>query len=396
MEHLVAGILEGVRVLDFGRYIAGPFCAAMLADLGAEVIRIEPPGGGDDRYLMPATSTGEGAMFLQANRGKKSLTLDIAKPEGRALAHRLVATADVVVANFSIGALHHFRLDYETLRTIKPDIILTTISAFDSNSSLAEAVGFDGVGQAISGAVYLTGEPGKPYRSATSYVDYSTAISAAFGTLAAIIRRMKTGEGGQVEATLAGTALNIMNPVLIEHEAGTNIRLPIANRSPIAGPSDIFAARDGWFIMQVIGQGMFRRWAKMVDRLDLLDDSRFVDDIQRGRNGAALSAIMAEWAADKTREECLLSIVSHNIGASPILTPGEVVGGALGLSETYLRKVAFPETDGVSLACPPVHVGNANMEIQRPPLLGEHNIEVLKCIGVGVEDVESMKAAQTI
>lgn len=392
----MTAILEGVRVLDFGRYIAGPFCAAMLADLGAEVIRIERPGGGDDRYLMPATRTGEGAMFLQANRGKKSLTLDMAKAEGQELAHRLVATADVVVANFSIGALRHFGLDYETLKAIKPDIILTTIGAFDSNSPLAEVVGFDGVGQAISGAIYLTGEPGKPYRSATSYVDYSTAISAAFGTLGAIIRRMKTGEGGQVEATLAGTALNIMNPVLIEQEAGTNVREPIANRSPIAGPSDMFAAQDGWFIMQVIGQGMFRRWAKMVNRLDLLDDPRFADDIQRGRNGAVLSAIMSEWAADRTRDECLLSITSHNIGASPILTPADVVGGALGLSETYLRTVAYPTSDGVSLARPPVQIGDQPVDSQRPPLLGEHNAEVLKSIGLGAPELEALEAANII
>ncbi|MGV7121293.1 CaiB/BaiF CoA transferase family protein [Sphingopyxis sp. 550A] len=387
----MTGILDGIRILDFGRYIAGPFCAALLADLGAEVIRIERPGGGDDRFLMPATTEGEGAMFLQANRGKKSLTLDIAASEAKPVLRALIASADVVVANFSAGALRHFGLDYEALKKIRPDIILTSIGAFDADSPLAEAVGFDGVGQAISGAIYLTGEPGKPYRSATSYVDYSTAISAAFGTLGAIIRRMKTGEGSLVEATLAGTALNIMNPVLIEQEAGTNIREPIANRSPIAGPSDMYAAKDGWFIMQVIGTGMFKRWTRMVGRPELLGDPRFVDDIQRGRNGAELSVIMAEWAAGRSLGECLATISSHNIGASPVLTPADVMGGAMGLADTYLQKVDYPGSNGVSLARAPASLSpGAAGAARRPPLLGEHSAEILE--SVGVCDIAALQA----
>lgn len=391
----MTAILEGIRVLDFGRYIAGPFCAALLADMGAEVIRIERPGGGDDRYLMPATTEGEGAMFLQANRGKKSLTLDIGAPDAKPILRRLIASADVVVANFSAGALRHFGLDHEALKAIKPDIILTTIGAFDANSALAESVGFDGVGQAISGAIYLTGEPGKPYRSATSYVDYSTAISAAFGTLAAVIRHMKTGEGSLVASTLAGTALNIMNPVLIEQEAGTNIREPIANRSPIAGPSDMYAAKDGWFIMQVIGSGMFKRWTKMVDRPDLFDDPRFADDMQRGRNGAALSEIMAEWAARRSLGECLDAISSFNIGASPVLTPAEVMAGAMGLAETYLRKVEYPGSSGVSLARSPASMtpGESGAPA-RAPLLGEHTAEILG--GIGVPDIAELRAAGVV
>lgn len=391
----MTAILEGVRVLDFGRYIAGPFCAALLADLGAEVIRIERPQGGEDRFLMPATRSGEGAMFLQTGRGKQSLTLDFAKPEGMAIARQLIATADVVIANFSAGALRHFGLDHDTLKAIKPDIILTTIGAFDSGSDMAEAVGFDGVGQAISGAIYLTGEPGKPTRSATSYVDYSTAISAAFGTLAALIRRMKTGEGSLVEATLAGTALNIMNPILIEQHAGTTIREPIGNRSPIAGPSDLFAASDGWFIMQVIGQGMFRRWTRLVGRPDLLEDPRFAGDIERGRNGAELSAIMAEWSATRTRAECLAAITALNIGASPILTPADVIGGAMGLSDTYLREVDYPDTDGVPLAVPPVRIGAADAP-HRPPTLGEHTDAILGTLGIDAEQRNALRASGVI
>lgn len=388
----MAAILEGIRILDFGRYIAGPFCAALLSDLGAEVIRIERPSGGDDRYLMPATRTGEGAMFIQANRGKKSLTLELGKPEAADLVRQLVASSDVVIANFSAGALLHFGLDYDTLKSIREDIILTTICAHDSDCEHAEVVGFDGVGQAISGAVYLTGEPGRPYRSATSYVDYSTAISAAFGTMAALMQRMQTGKGSHVEATLAGTALNIMNPVFIEQEAGTNIRQPIANRSPIAGPSDMFAAQDGWFIMQVIGQGMFKRWTRMVGRPDLLDDPRFADDIGRGHNGAALSDIMAAWARERSLKDCLATIASFNIGASPVLTPGDVMAGELGLTSIYMQKVAYPGTDGVSLVRPPASIKpGLSDKLAPPPVLGQDTADILARLGIGSEEQAQLR-----
>jgi crotonobetainyl-CoA:carnitine CoA-transferase CaiB-like acyl-CoA transferase len=388
----MSAILEGVRILDFGRYIAGPLCAAMLGDLGAEVIRVERPGGGDDRFLMPATADGEGAMFLQSNRGKQGVTLDIATPEGKAIARKLIATSDVVVANFSPGALRHLELDYASLSAIRPDIILTSISAFDSRSEARDAVGFDGIGQAISGAIYLSGEPGRPYRSAASYVDFSTAMAAAYGTLAAIIRRMKTGMGTQVEATLAGTALNIMNPILIEQSTGSNIRVPTANRSPIAGPSDIFAANDGWFIMQVIGQAMFKRWTRLVDRADLLDDPRFADDILRGRNGEALSEIMAVWAATRSCDECVAQLAAAGLAASPLLTPADIIGGRMGLAGTYFDAFDYPGADAVPIAAPAARLlSEEKAPPRRPPLAGEHNRAVFGEIGLTASDIDALR-----
>ena len=271
----MAGLLEGVRVLDFGRYIAGPYCAALLADLGADVVRVERINGGDDRYLMPSTEQGEGAQFLQCNVGKRCLAIDMTSDAGREVMRRLIAQADVVVANFSPGALKHFGLDYDALRAIKDDIILTTASAYHSEGPLAERIGFDGVGQAVSGAIWLSGVPGQPFRSATAFVDFGTALSCAYGTLAAIIGKMRTGEGTHVQASLVGTAMAIMNQILIEQATGYNQRVPTGNRSPISGPSDVFAAKDGWFIMQVIGKKMFERWTRIVDRPDLLTDPRY-------------------------------------------------------------------------------------------------------------------------
>ena len=386
----MADLLDGIRVLDFGRYIAGPLCGTFLADLGAEVIRIEKPGGADDRYIMPASECDDGALYLHSNRGKKSLTLDTSRPEGRAASERLIAGADVVIANLSPGALKHFGLDYETVRAIKPDIILATVNAFGSSGPMKDAVGFDGVGQAVSGAVYLTGEPGKPHRSATAYVDFSTALSLAYGTLAAIIRRMKTGEGSHVQTSLVGTALNVMAPILIEHASGRHPRVPTGNRAPIAGPSDIFQAKDGWFIMQVQGPKMFKRWADLVGRPDLVHDPRYASDPLRGRNGAELSAIMADWASGITVAEAIAALEATGLAGSPVLTPDAILGGALGLMDTFAREASFPGAEGLRLFSPPFSLSGSETTFAPPPTLGQNTWDILKEGGFSEDEINSL------
>jgi crotonobetainyl-CoA:carnitine CoA-transferase CaiB-like acyl-CoA transferase len=393
----MTAILEGVRVLDFGRYIAGPFCGSLLAHLGAEVIRIEAPEGADDRYIMPVRPDGEGALYLHANRGKKAITLDTRKDAGRSIARRMIEKADVVIANFSPSALTYFGLDYETVRAIKPDIILTTVSAFGSDGPLKDAVGFDGVGQAVSGAIHLTGEPGKPTRSVTAYVDFSTALSCTYGTLAALIKRMRTGEGSHVQASLVGTALNIMNPILVEHASGQNRREPTGNRAPIAGPSDIFQAKDGWFIMQVQGPKMFKRWAVLVGRPELTSDPRFADDALRGRNGAELSAIMQTWAQSRTRAECLKDLEDISLAAEPALTPDEILGDALGLRSVFMDQVEFPGVGPTPMVSPPISFSPQPLSpLSRAPALGEHTREVLARFGFTRLEVDTFERDKVI
>ena len=393
----MAGILEGIRVLDFGRWIAGPYAAYLLASFGADVVRVERPKGEDDRFLMPVTEHGEGAQYLQCNGGKRSLTLEMASPEGREAVRRLVAGADVVVANYSPNALKHFGLDYETLKAIKPDIILATATAFGTEGPLSERIGFDGVGQAVSGAIYLTGEPDKPYRAATAPIDFSTSLSLAYGTLAALIQKMRTGKGAHVQASLVGTALNISNQILMEEATGFNHRVPTGNRSPMSGPSDLFQARDGgWFIMQVIGQKVFQRWSKVVDRPELINDPRFANDGLRGRNGEALSAIMQEWATTRDRAECLCILGQASIGCGPVLTPAEVVRGELGLADLFLPRVPFPTSDGVPIAPPPARLSEGSVPLARPPLLGEHSDEVLAEYRFTPREIAALRARGTV
>ena len=198
--------LRGIRVLDFGRFIAGPFCAALLADLGADVIRVEKVRGGEDRHLVPVTEAGDGAFYLQVNRGKRGMTLNPRAPEGRHVLRRLVATADVVVANLPDAALKTLGLDYDALTAVRPDVILTSVSAFGAGGPSSHRPGFDGTGQAMSGVMYLSGRPGEPTKAYCPYVDFTTALAAAVGTLAALLARRDTGRPPRTGPHAVGAA----------------------------------------------------------------------------------------------------------------------------------------------------------------------------------------------
>src|SRR5579862_9651249 len=311
------GVLDGVRVLDFGRYIAGPFCAALLGDLGAEVILIERLGGGEDRFFLPvgAGPDGGGAMFLAMNRNKRGMTLDPAAPRGREIVKKLVATADVVVANLPPAVLRSLALDLDSLRAVKPDIILTTVTGFGAGGPLSNKHGFDGIGQAMSGAVYLSGTPEQPIALKVPWVDFGTACLSAFGTMAALMERGKTGRGQKVEGALLRTAIAFANSLLIEQALTGVDRTAQVNRAFNNGPGDIYKCRDGWIITTVIGGPMFRRWCRMIGEEHWLADPRFADDQARGDNGEIISARMAEWCAARSCEAALAELENASIVA---------------------------------------------------------------------------------
>ena len=267
----MAGVLDGIRVLDFGRYIAGPYCATLLAEQGAEVIRIEKREGSEDRYQAPVAETGEGALFLQINRNKLGLTLDPMLPEGQEIVRKLVATADVVVANLPPQTLAAMKLDYDSLKAVKPDIILTTVTAYGRGGPYSDRVGFDGIGQAMSGAVYMTGEPDQPYRAQVAWVDFGTALHCAFGTMAALMAKKATGKGQWVEGALLATAVTLGNALLIEQAMINANRVPTGNRGQTSGPVDLYRTRDGWILCQVVGNPLFKRWANLMGEAHWLD-----------------------------------------------------------------------------------------------------------------------------
>ena len=317
-------VLEGIRVLDFGRYIAGPFCATLLADMGAEVIRVEKVDGSEDRYLSPVTEQGDGATIMQMGRNKLGLTLNPMKPEGREIVNKLVATADVVVANLPPDTLKAMGLDYDSLKAIKPDIILTMISAFGTGGPYQNRVGFDGLGQAMSGSMYLSGTPEQPVKAYAPYVDFGTASLSAFGTVAALYERQKTGKGQIVEGSLFNTALTMMNSTLIEQAIIKRNRVATLNRSQTSAPADTFQTLDGWVLVQSVGGPLFKRWVELIDEPHWLDDPRFATDISRGDHGALISERLAEWCAERTSAEVLSAMeeARDSGGSGTVATAG--------------------------------------------------------------------------
>ena len=392
-DGLENGVLAGVRVLDFGRYIAGPYCAALLADLGADVIRIERRGGGEDRWVAPVGDDDVGAMFLVMNRNKRAMTLDPSSADGREVVRKLVATADVVVANLPPEVLRGLALDLESLRRVKPDIILTTVTAFGAGGPWSHKHGFDGIGQVMSGAAYMTGTLDQPYRAAVAWVDFGTASLAAFGTLAALMERGKSGRGQKVEGALLRTAIAFNNPTLVEQQAIQVNRIPTENRGQTSAPSDLFRTRDGWIIAYAIGNPMFTRWAKLMGEDGWLTDPRFKDDEARGNHGEVISKRMSEWTMQRTTEQALKELEAAKIPAGPLHTPQQALDDAHIRQAGLLVDTDYPGVARrVPLAPTPVDLSDTPGRFRRrAPMLGEHTDAVLSELGYSPAEIAALR-----
>ncbi|HEU0154583.1 MAG TPA: CoA transferase [Stellaceae bacterium] len=392
----MAGVLDGIRVLDFGRYIAGPFCAALLADLGAEVIRIERLGGGEDRPFIPvgAGPAGGGAMFLAMNRNKLGMTLDPAAPKGREIVRRLVATADVVVANLPPSVLRALALDLDSLRHVKPDIILTTVTGFGAGGPLSHKHGFDGIGQAMSGAAYLSGTPEQPIAIKLPWVDFGTACLSAFGTMAALYERGKTGRGQKVEGALLRTAVAFANATLIEQALTGVDRVATLNRGFNSAPADIYRCSDGWIVATVIGPAMFRRWARMLEEEHWLSDPRFKDDQARADHGEIIAERMGRWCAERSCAEALAALETASIVAGQVYSPQQALDDPHIRAAGLLQEQSHPALARTyPLAPTPIELSETPGSYRRPaPLLGEHTEEILAGLGYEAGEIVALRA----
>ena len=394
----MAGVLDGIRVLDFGRYIAGPFCGMLLGDMGAEVIRIDKLAGSEDRYLVPVADSGEGPLFLALNRNKKSLTLNPMKPQGQKIVKELVKTADIVIANLPQPTLEAMGIDYDSLKSIKPDIILTTVTAYGNGGPYSERVGFDGVAQALAGATYMGGRPGDPMHSFVPFADFGTATMAAFGTLSALIERNKSGNGQLVEAALTRTVM-AFNIALLAEEAIKAIDRPsYGNRGYSAGPSDIFKTTDGAVMVQVVGQPLFERWAKLMGEESWLEDPRFATDMDRGENGELLSARMQMWCKDMTTKEVLDALDEARIPCGPVLSAKQVLEDPHIKAMDFLQKMDFPGLKSpIPINTTPVKLSETPGTIrQRTAKLGEHTSEILDALGYSLDEISEMRDARVV
>jgi len=393
------GVLSGIRVIDLGRYIAGPMCAAMLADLGADVIRVERIDGGDDRFQYPTGPSGDnGACFLQWNRNKRSLALDPMSTDGKQVLQDLARTADVVVVNLPIDTIRQMGVDYEALRSVRPDIILVQITAFGPRGPYAERLGFDGVGQAMSGMVYLSGLPGQPMKSYASWVDCSTALFSAYGALAAILHRRVTGKGQLVETDLLRSALNISSFVLTEQALMRVNRVASANRSQSSCPADLVRTRDGWILVQCVGNVLFKRWSRLMGEDHWLTDPRFKDDAARSAHGEVLSERTGLWAAERTTADALSELAAAKIPAGPLLSPAQVLNDPHVNAGGYLQSLQYP---GIDRAVPYVTPGAQLSETPatlrfRAPTIGEHTASIMEELGYSAAQVAELRERRVI
>ena len=392
-------VLADIRVLDFGRYIAGPYLATHLADLGADVVRIEKVDGSEDRFVSPVGHDGAGALFLQAGRNKRGFTLNPTKPDGKTVLRRLVETADVVVANLPPAGLAAMGLDYESLKAIKPDIILATNNVFGAGGPWSDRVGFDGLAQAMSGAMSMSGPEGEPTRSSAPFVDFCSAAHGAIAVLAALRHRDQTGEGQHVETALLKTALMMTDSLLVEQSVLGVDRTSTHNRGQTSAPSDTFQCSDGVILASVVGGPLWERWCHLVERPELLNDDRFKDDIGRGDHRDELCQIMADWCADRSVEEVLTALDAAKVPAAP------VYGLQQTLEDDHIEAIGFLEpTDypgGLDSPAPlaqfPVSMSAVDTSIRNPaPLLGQHTDDLLTELGFSEAEITELRTNRVV
>jgi crotonobetainyl-CoA:carnitine CoA-transferase CaiB-like acyl-CoA transferase len=392
-------VLSGVRVIDMGRFIAGPMCAAMLGDLGADVIRVERIEGGDDRFQYLTGPRGDnGACFLQWNRNKRSLTLDPMVEGARGILRRLIATADVVVANLPREGLVQLGIDYASLTAIRPDVILVHSSAFGDRGPYADRLGLDGIGQAMSGMNHLSGFGDRPTKSFASWVDCTTAMLSAYGALAALMHRRETGKGQVVSTDLLRSALNVSSFLLTEQALTGRNRVASGNRSQSSCPADTVRTRDGWIMLQCLGQAIYKRWARLMGDEHWLTDPRFRTDELRAEHGEILSERTARWAAERTTAQALEQLAAARIPAAPVLSPQQVLEDPHVRAGGYLTEVDYPGlprpatlvTPGAELSATP-----ATIRI-RAPTIGEHTDSILAELGYANDEIADFRLRKVV
>lgn len=389
----MAGPLSHLRILDLSRIMAAPWATQILADLGADVIKIERPGVGDDTrgwgppFLKAAdgTPTREAGYFLSVNRGKRSVTVDLSKPEGQALVRDLALRCDVVVENFKAGALARYGLDQASLRALKPSLICCSVTGFGQDGPRADQAAYDFMIQAMGGLMSLTGErDGAPQKVGVPIVDLMTGMYAAVAILAAVAKRERTGAGETIDlamldvqaAFLANQAMNWLVGDKVPHRAG--------NRHPNIQPQDVFPASDGHIVLAVGNDGQFVKLCEAIGRPHWASDPRFVKNADRVRHEAALSPLLAERLRDFTRAELTALLDAAGVPCGPINTVPDVFADPQLRHRAMRRDLPHPLAGTVPQVVSPIRLQDAPLAFDRaPPTLGQHTAEVLAELGLG-------------
>ncbi|MEE8472156.1 MAG: CoA transferase [Dehalococcoidia bacterium] len=393
----MAKVLEGIRVLDLSRYAAGPSATMILADMGAEVIRVESPGGGEDRTLGPFAPNGESLPFgIILHRNKKGITLNLRHPKGLQLLQGLVARADVVVENFSPEVKSRLGVSYESLKQWNPAIIHVSITAFGQNGPYANRLAFDPIAQSMSGAMSYAGFPGNPpIRSAVSYVDNSTGIASALGAVLALYHRQRTGEGQSVDMALLDTAVGFLANmgVAAEYQLTGQVRPQIGNGSYYAY-GECFEAGDGWVYTSVIGNPLWRRFARAIGRDDLALDPRFDSDLARYENRQAITDAVSPWVAERKVDEVIEILEGARIPVSRVNSVAQMVSDPQVRAREALVEMDIPGVGPVLMTGVNIKLSATPGSVEtRAPQVGEHNREIY-CGLLGLTEEELGRLAE--
>ncbi|MDM0024333.1 CaiB/BaiF CoA transferase family protein [Variovorax saccharolyticus] len=385
----MAAIFEGLKVLDLTRVIAGPLCTQILADMGATVYKIEKPGEGDDTRRMgpflpdsQGADSNDSALYLAYNRGKHSITLDIATPEGAALAQDLAARCDVVVENYKVGTLARYGLDEASIRKRRPDIVYCSVTGFGQSGPYAARPAYDFILQGLAGAMSTCGHPdgapgGEPMRTAIPIADVVTGLYAAIGVLGALHHRRETGEGQHVDAAMLDASVALNGHLALGYLMTGRVPPRVGNTNPIASPSEVFACADGHLIVAAGNNGQFNALCRVLGCLAWVDDPRFASNALRVANRAALRELLAPALADRQRAELLASFEAAGVPCGPI----NDMQGVFEDPQTRHRELALslPHARGVEVPSlrSPLRFSATPVTHRASPMLGEHSAQVL-------------------
>ena len=405
------GALSHLRVLDLTRVLAGPWCTQTLADLGAEVIKIERPGTGDDtRHWGPpyakdadGNNTTEAAYYLAVNRNKKSVTLDISTPQGQALITRLVAEADVLVENYKVGQLAKYGLSYESLKAIKPDLIYCSITGFGQTGPYAPRPGYDFIVQGMGGFMSVTGERddlpgGGPQKAGVTIADLFTGAHATIAILAALAHRDRTGEGQHLDICLLDVQVAMMANMATNYLATDKPPQRWGNAHPNIVPYQVFKVADGWVIVACGNDGQFRKLVEVGGEAALADDERFATNPQRVRNRQELVPLLEPMMLRKTRTQWIEALENAGVPCGPINDLNDVFHDPHVLAREMRLDLPHPTAGHVSVPASALKMSGSPVEYRMPPpLLGEHtNIVLSELAGLSTSELEELRRRAVI
>ena len=387
--------LEGIRVLDLGRHQAGPRCAQVLARLGAEVIKIERLGGEETRTHGP-WANGQSAYFVQYNSGKKSLCMDMRKDKAKEILKGLVKISDVFLQNFRPGTIEKMGFGYEVLHELNPKIIMVNISAYGQFGPYKEKIGYDPIGQAMSGIMMITGEEGMPpIRAGVPIIDRTTALHAAIGTLAALREREISGEGQAMDLCLADTGYSYTEIPISAHVGGGEV--PKRGEGAGAPPSGAFPCKDGWVLISAGDQHQWPRVCRALDRPEWLEDERFSERHRRSENAVTIHQAVKELVATMTMHEAIDHFTSHDVTASPVNSIAQAAEDPHPWERRSLVEVPDPIAGTINVSGDFWHFSRTPVIVGSTPMPGEHTAEILTgMLGYSEEQVEQLHQEQVV